>query len=59
MDYMASNIACRGFTDKLIPLQIDAILPQHGSILRGKHVDQAIDYLRNLQCGTDIAYPAL
>jgi len=59
MDYMASNTACRGFTDKLAPLAIDAILPQHGSIIAGEQVAEAIDYLRQLQCGTDIAYPGL
>jgi len=57
MDYMASNVAARGFINKLEPLHIDAILPQHGSLIANDHVDQALDYLRTLQCGTDIAYP--
>ncbi len=58
-DYMASNIACRGFTEKLHPLSIKAILPQHGSIIDSKDVPAALDYLHNLKCGTDIIYPNL
>lgn len=60
MDYMASNIAARGFVRKLEPFDIQAILPQHGSILSGKiMVTQALNYLQTLQCGTDILYPDL
>ncbi|OIO67310.1 MAG: MBL fold metallo-hydrolase [Zetaproteobacteria bacterium CG_4_9_14_3_um_filter_49_83] len=58
MDYMASNIAARGFVAKLDALVIDAILPQHGSIIPAQFVSPALEYLRALQCGTDIAYPA-
>ena len=56
IDYMASNVAARGFARKLRPLTIDAILPQHGSIINNIFVDDAITYLENLQCGTDIIY---
>lgn len=59
MDYMASNIAARGFVKRIEHLPINAILPQHGSILGQPHVPAALDYLRNLQCGTDIIYAAL
>ena len=59
VDYMASNIAARGFVNRLEGIPIKAILPQHGSIITGEHVPEALDYLRNLQCGTDIAYPDL
>lgn len=54
LDYMASNIAARGFVDRLRGLEIRAILPQHGSIITAKHVPRALDYLRNLRCGLDI-----
>jgi len=57
MDYMASNIAARGFIAKLDGLNINAILPQHGSLISHAHVEDALEYLRTLQCGTDIAYP--
>ncbi|MDQ6992955.1 MAG: MBL fold metallo-hydrolase [Mariprofundus sp.] len=57
MDYMASNIAARGFVAKIDSLEIDAILPQHGSIITKPDVAAALQYLNTLQCGTDIAYP--
>ncbi|MBS1214739.1 MAG: Metallo-beta-lactamase superfamily protein, partial [Proteobacteria bacterium] len=40
-------------------LPIDAILPQHGSILGPEHVKAALDYLRSIRCGTDILYGTL
>jgi flavorubredoxin len=56
LDYMASNLAARGFVRRIENLAIDAILPQHGSILGPQHVADALNYLRNLRCGTDIIY---
>lgn len=56
LDYMASNLAARGFVRRIENLAIDAILPQHGSIIGAQHVGLALDYLRNLRCGTDIIY---
>lgn len=59
VDYMASNIASRGFANKLVGVDIEAILPQHGSIITRKHVPEALDYLRNLRCGLDILYAGM
>ncbi|MGD9108732.1 MAG: MBL fold metallo-hydrolase [Gammaproteobacteria bacterium] len=61
LDYMPSNLATRGFIKRLedLNLQIDAILPQHGSIIGAEHVEKAMDYLKNLQCGMDIIYADL
>jgi len=59
IDYMASNIAARGFVQKIEQKNIEAILPQHGSIINFDNVANALDYLRNLQCGLDIIYPNL
>ena len=59
IDYMASNIACRGFVEKIQDYQINAILPQHGSIISAEDVPAALEYLVHLQCGTDIIYPHL
>ena len=56
IDYMASNIAARGFVKKLDGKTIDAILPQHGSLMNTNSVQDALNYLENLQCGTDIVY---
>jgi len=58
-DYFASNIATRGYAMKLENVDIEAVLPQHGSILPKKFVPQAIDYLKDLQCGLDLIYPYL
>lgn len=59
VDYMASNIATNGYINKISNLNIEAILPQHGSIICFEHVDDAFEYLRDLHCGTDVAYPEL
>jgi flavorubredoxin len=56
---MASNIAASGFVHKIEDLPIQAILPQHGSIIPPDMVADALRYLKNLQCGTDILYPEL
>lgn len=55
-DYMAGNLAARGFIHKLKPYTIQGILPQHGSIIPKRSVKPAIDYLWNLECGTDLLY---
>ena len=56
MDYMASNLAARGFVRSLDDFEIDGILPQHGSVIKKEHVPLALEYLENLQCGLDIIY---
>jgi len=58
-EYMASNIAARGLTRRLDSLDIGSILPQHGCLIGREHVPSAIDWLANLQCGTDLIYPDL
>lgn len=59
LDYMGSNLAARGFVKRIEDLAIDAILPQHGSIIQAGDVPAALDYLREIRCGTDIIYAAL
>lgn len=59
IDYMASNIATRGFVRRLEPYDIAAILPQHGSVIGQNFVKDALDYLQELECGTDVLYPDL
>lgn len=56
VDYMSSNKAAKGFARKLKDIQISAILPQHGSIIDENNVENAINYLDELKCGTDIIY---
>lgn len=55
--YMASNRALKGFVDKMRPFPIEAILPQHGSIIPSRHVSDALDALAGLPCGIDLLYP--
>lgn len=59
VDYMASNRASRGYAKKIEGEKIDAILPQHGSIINSEDVPKAIEYLNELQCGLDIIYSDL
>lgn len=58
-EYMASNVAARGFVRRVEQLPIKAILPQHGSILPQSMVPRALEYLRRLRCGLDLIYPQL
>ncbi|MEQ1506242.1 MAG: MBL fold metallo-hydrolase [Myxococcota bacterium] len=55
--YMANNRALRGFVDKVEPFPIDAMLPQHGSILPEPLVRPILARLRELPCGIDLLYP--
>jgi len=59
LDYMSSNIAARGYADRISGIPVKAILPQHGSIIPEKFIGQAIAYLTRLKCGTDLIYPDL
>jgi flavorubredoxin len=59
LDYMACNAAARGFVGRLDGIKIEAILPQHGSIISATYVPAALNYLRRLRCGVDIIYAGL
>jgi flavorubredoxin len=59
IDYMASNLAARGFIERIRGIDIKAILPQHGSIIPQKFIPKAKHYLENLKCGLDLIYPSL
>lgn len=53
--YMPSNAILRPVLERLERLEIDRILPQHGSVLEGDQVPQAIAMLKELPCGIDLA----
>ena len=53
--YMPSNKVLRPAMEKLSGMQIDRILPQHGAVLEGDDVAVAIEHLRTLPCGVDLA----
>jgi len=58
-EYMASNLAARGYMHRLEGVTVHAILPQHGSVIGPEHVAEARDYLFRLRCGTDIIYAGI
>jgi flavorubredoxin len=52
--YISSNKASKSFLAKLKDKKIDAIFPQHGSIITGrKNIKNALRYIRDLKCGID------
>jgi len=55
--YMGSTRAAAAFVNKVSPLPITAMLPQHGQIFRGDEVHQFLDWFKTLPCGIDYLYP--
>ena len=53
--YMPSNVVLRPAMEKFSTMQIERILPQHGAIIEGDDVAVAIEHLRTLPCGIDLA----
>lgn len=53
-NYMPTNSVLRNCMDRLATMDIERILPQHGSVLEGEQVSAAIAYLRTLPCGLDV-----
>lgn len=52
--YMPSNQILKSFLSKLERYDIERILPQHGSVIEGKSVNKAIEFLKNVPCGIDL-----
>jgi flavorubredoxin len=52
--YLNNNKICRYWANMVRGLDIDMIVPQHGRCMVGKAVKQFIDWIENLQCGTDL-----
>jgi flavorubredoxin len=57
LDYIASSVAAKGFIRNLEKYVVNAILPQHGSLIAKRDVNKAIEYINSLVCGLDILYP--
>jgi flavorubredoxin len=53
--YMPSNTILRPAMEHLETMDIQCILPQHGSVIEGEDVKRAIDFLKELPCGIDLA----
>ncbi|MDX1397798.1 MAG: MBL fold metallo-hydrolase [Oceanospirillum sp.] len=52
--YMGNNAATRRWVASVRDLEIDRIVPQHGAIITKEHVTQFLDWLEQLECGTDL-----
>lgn len=53
--YMSNNHVCRLWVNMVRQLDIEWIVPQHGSSYRGKEmVNRFLDWFENLECGTDL-----
>jgi flavorubredoxin len=52
--YMPSNTLLKNCMHRLEVMEIDRLLPQHGSIFEEDNVILAIDYLKQLPCGLDL-----
>lgn len=51
---MPCNQVLRKCMERLEKLDIERILPQHGSVLEGDNVKKAIAHLKELKCGIDL-----
>lgn len=53
--YMLSNKACRLWANMVAKMDIQAIVPQHGSPMIGPDISkECINWIGNLQCGLDL-----
>lgn len=52
--YMPANAILRPCMEKIEQMDIERILPQHGSVLEGDNVTQAVECLKELPCGIDL-----
>lgn len=52
--YMPSNELLKRGMEQFENLEIDRILPQHGSVLEGGQIKSTIDHLKSLSCGIDL-----
>lgn len=53
-EYMPSNALLRSCLERLERLDVERVLPQHGSVLEGDQVRIAIAHLKTLPCGSDL-----
>ena len=53
--YMVSNKICRYWANMVRQLDVEAIVPQHGRMLKGKPViNEFLNWIENLSCGVDL-----
>ena len=52
--YMGNNAALRYWVESVRGLDIEYIVPQHGAIIPRQYVTVFLDWLEQLECGTDL-----
>lgn len=52
--YMGSNKLCRAWVSKLAKVDVAMIAPQHGFIFEGENIELFLNWLKDLQCGSDL-----
>lgn len=52
--YMGSNKLCRAWVDGVKKNSVDIIAPQHGFVFEGEHVEEFLQWLSELKCGSDL-----
>ncbi|MCP4448954.1 MAG: MBL fold metallo-hydrolase [Myxococcales bacterium] len=52
--YMPSNALLRRAMERIETMEVERILPQHGSVIEGEQIQVAIDFLKELPCGSDL-----
>jgi len=53
--YMVSNKICRYWVNMVRQMDVEAIVPQHGRIFKGKKmVNEFLDWIESLDCGIDL-----
>ena len=51
--YMGSNKLCRAWVSKIEELDVSVIAPQHGLIFEDESVENFLEWLKELKCGSD------
>ena len=51
--YMGSNKLCRAWVAKIEKLDVKTIAPQHGFLFENENVTNFLEWLRELECGSD------
>lgn len=52
--YMGNNAALRKWVAMIRQYPLEMIVPQHGAIIGKEHIPAFLEFLENLQCGTDL-----
>ncbi|WP_373072786.1 MBL fold metallo-hydrolase [Sulfurimonas sp.] len=52
--YMGSNKLCRAWVNRVKALELSKIAPQHGFVFEDENSEKFLDWLENLECGSDL-----